>query len=118
MGPITNDVATILLLPGQPEAAEKDTKQVRGILEGLMKGNVDRALFTSNANLYSNAQTLTDIRKSLRLIGKLQSVTRMSESLRGDMTHRSYSAAFQKKTVTLSIYVMPDGKYEQFIVVE
>lgn len=117
-GPITNDMATILLLPEQPEAAEKDTKQVRGILEGLMKGKVDRALFTGNANLYFKAQALTDIRKSLRLIGKLQSVTRMNESFRGGMTYRSYRAAFQKKTVTLSIYVMPDGKYEQFIVVE
>jgi len=38
--------------------------------------------------------------------------------LRGGMTHRTYRAVFQKKTVTLNIYVMPDGKYEQFLVEE
>ena len=45
-------------------------------------------------------------------------MTRTSENLRGGMTHRRYSAVFQKKTVSLNIYVMPDGKYEQFLVVE
>ena len=34
------------------------------------------------------------------------------------MTHRSYRARFDKKTVSLNIYVMPDGKYEQFLVEE
>ena len=118
IGPITTQVATILLLPEEPAAAAKDTAQVRAILESLARGKLDRALFTSNANSYFGDQALRDIRQSLATHGKLQSVTRTSESLRGGMTHRGYRAVFQKKTVSLNIYVMPDGKYEQFLIVE
>jgi hypothetical protein len=118
IGPLTTQVATILLLPEEPPAADKDTAQVKSILESLARGKFDRALFTGNANSYFSAQALGDIRQSLTAHGKLQSVTRTSESLRGGMTHRGYRAVFQKKTVSLNIYVMPDGKYEQFLVVE
>jgi CubicO group peptidase (beta-lactamase class C family) len=118
IGPLTTQVATILLLPEEPPAADKDTAQVKSILESLARGKLDRALFTGNANSYFSAQALGDIRQSLTAHGKLQSVTRTSESLRGGMTHRGYRAVFQKKTVSLNIYVMPDGKYEQFLVVE
>ncbi|MGD0872455.1 MAG: serine hydrolase domain-containing protein [Bryobacteraceae bacterium] len=118
VGPVTTQVATILFVAEQPAAVEKDTQQVRTILDGLRRGKIDRALFTSNANTYFTAQALSDTKKSLGEIGKLESVTRASETLRGGMTHRNYRAVFQKKTVTLNIYVMPDGKFEQFMVVE
>jgi CubicO group peptidase (beta-lactamase class C family) len=118
IGPVTTQLATILFVEEQPAAAEKDTQQVRSILEGLRRGKIDRALFTSNASGYFTEQALSDTRKSLGEIGKLQSVTRTSDSLRGGMIHRNYRAVFQKKTVTLNIYVMPDGKFEQFMIVE
>jgi len=118
IGPVTTQVATILFVPEQPAAAAADTAQVRGILADLQKGRINRSLFTSNANSYFSAQALSDMKKSLGEIGKLESVTRTSETLRGGMTHRNYRAVFQKKTVSLNIYVMPDGKYEQFMVVE
>ena len=104
--------------PEPPVATEKDTAQVKSMLESLARGSIDRALFTANANSYFSAQALGDIRQSLAPLGKLQSVTRTSESQRGGMTHRGYHAVFRKKTVSLNIYVMPDGKYEQFLVVE
>jgi hypothetical protein len=34
------------------------------------------------------------------------------------MTHRSYRAEFANKTLRLNIYLLPDGKYEQFLVEE
>ena len=40
------------------------------------------------------------------------------EQLRGGMTHRNYRAKYEKKTVLLNVYVMPDGRYEQFLVEE
>jgi CubicO group peptidase (beta-lactamase class C family) len=118
IGPLTTEIATILFLPPEPPAAEKDTAQVKSILGSLSKGSIDRALFTANANSYFSAQALGDIRQSLAALGKLQSVTLTSESQRGGMTHRGYRAVFQKKTLSLNIYVMPDGKYEQFLIVE
>ena len=117
-GPITTQIANMLFVPDQPAAVQKDTQQVQSILEGLRKGKIDRALFTANANSYFTDLALRDIQKSLGEIGKLQSVTGSGESLRGGMIHRGYRVVFQKKTVSLNIYVMPDGKYEQFLVVE
>jgi CubicO group peptidase (beta-lactamase class C family) len=118
ISPVTTQVATILFMPEKPAAAEKDTQQVRSILAGLRRGKIDRALFTSNANNYFTQQALSDTKRALEEIGKLESVTRESESLRGGMTHRNYRVVFQRKTVTLNIYVVPDGKYEQFMIVE
>jgi hypothetical protein len=45
-------------------------------------------------------------------------LTRQSSQLRGGMTHLSYRARFEHDTVALNIYVMPDGKFEQFMVEE
>jgi hypothetical protein len=45
-------------------------------------------------------------------------VTAAGENLRGGMTHRSYRAQFEKKTLSLNIYLTSGGKYEQFLVEE
>jgi D-alanyl-D-alanine carboxypeptidase len=118
IGPISTAVATAAFLPEEPPQSKQADEQTKRILEGLRQGKVDRALFTSNANFYFTDAALRDIQNSLKPLGKLKSLTRASETLRGGMTHRNYRAAFEKKTVTLNIYVMPDGKYEQFMVEE
>jgi hypothetical protein len=118
IGPLSQQIATLVFLSDQPAASEKDTGQVRSILEGLQEGKIDRALFTSNANFYFSDTALADCRSSLTALGKLRSVTATSESLRGGMIHRSYRAQFEKKTVVLNIYVMTGGKYEQFLVMD
>ena len=61
---------------------------------------------------------LSDYRSSLAPLGKLQILSLQSKQLRGGMTHLSYRAHFEKNTVLLNIYVMPDGKFEQFLVEE
>lgn len=118
IGPIGTQAATIAFLPEEPAASDQATKQVRAILEGMRKGKIDRALFTSNANSYFTDMALGDLRRSLAKVGALKSVTRTSEGLRGGMTHRGYRASYARKNFTLNIYVMPDGKYEQFMVEE
>jgi len=118
IGPIGSQVATIAFLPPPPPASEQATAQVRGILEGLRKSRIDRALFSANANSYFTETALRDIRGSLVPLGKLKSLTRSSESLRGGMTHRGYRAVYEKKTLSLNIYVLADGKYEQFMITE
>jgi D-alanyl-D-alanine carboxypeptidase len=118
IGPISQQVATIAFLPDGPPAEDQAGMQVKSMLESFRRGNVDRALFTSNANSYFDTTALHDIQKSLAGLGKLKSVTRSSETLRGGMIHRSYRAEYAKKTLSLNIYVMPDGKYEQFMIEE
>ncbi|MGA8597302.1 MAG: serine hydrolase domain-containing protein [Bryobacteraceae bacterium] len=107
-----------LLVSAQKPARPEELAQVRSILAGLALGAIDRSLFTSNANFYFTQTALDDYRRSLAPIGPLESLTRSNESLRGGMTHRTYRAAFQRKTVNLNVYVTPEGKYEQFLVEE
>jgi D-alanyl-D-alanine carboxypeptidase len=118
IGPISTAMATIAFLPEEPARSKQADDQAKAILEGLRQGKIDRALFTGNANSYFTDAALHDIQASLKPLGKLKTVARTNETLRGGMTHRSYRATFEKKTLTLNIYVMPDGKYEQYMVEE
>ena len=86
------------------------------MLGELAQGKIERSLFTDNANAYFNDQALQDYAASLSPLGALQAVKQNSTSLRGGMTYRNYVAKYAKKALTLSIYEIPDGKIEQFIV--
>lgn len=114
VSPLARQIAEIAL----GGASEKELTEVRGILEGLRAGRIDRAIFTSDANSYFTDTVLKDFANSLAPLGKLLDITKTNEQLRGGMIHRSYRAEYEKKTVSLNIYVMPDGHYEQFLVEE
>lgn len=116
VGPLLLQIATLAFVPERKEFSDKDTAQVQAILAALQKGKIDRALFTENANTYFSDAALRDCKTSLGALGKLQSVTPVSEGLRGGMTHRGYRARFARKTLSLNLYVLADGKYEQFLV--
>jgi D-alanyl-D-alanine carboxypeptidase len=118
---LARDLSGSVLQPAQSRTADpartsSDMPRVRGILEDLQKGRVDRTLFTPNANAYFSEQALADFKSSLAALGKLKAVTRTSGESRGGMMHLGYRAEFAKKTLALNIYVTPDGKYEQFMV--
>jgi D-alanyl-D-alanine carboxypeptidase len=118
ISPLSRQLASIVFLPKGVTAPESSVEQVRTILSGLQNGKIERTLFTANANSYFTETALGDLKRSLTLIGKLKTVTPGGENSRGGMTHRSYRAEFEKKTVSLNIYLLPDGKFEQFLVVE
>jgi CubicO group peptidase (beta-lactamase class C family) len=117
-GPLADQLAQLVFLPGQRPASAEDTARVRAILDGLRRGKIQQDQFTENARGYFTAEALNDIRTSLTGLGPLKSVTRTFESLRGGMTYRSYRAEFARKSVILSVYVTPAGKFEQFMVLE
>jgi CubicO group peptidase (beta-lactamase class C family) len=114
---IMREVAATLFSPGNAETSSQDA-QVRHILEELAQGKITRSLFTQNANDYFTPAALQDIQTSLAPLGPLKILTRQNEQLRGGMTHLSYRARFEHDTVALNIYLMPDGKFEQFMIEE
>ena len=116
--PLADKLAQLVFLPSQPPESAADTARVRAVLEGLRQGKIQPGEFTENARSYFTPEALRDIRTSLAPLGALKSVSRSGESLRGGMTHRGYRAEFAKKTVRLNVYITPDGKFEQFMVVE
>jgi len=116
-GSLADDLAKLVFLPEQRPESKADTENVRTILAGMQKGKIDPGRFTDNARAYFQ-QALPDFASSLSALGALKSVSFVNESLRGGMIHRSYRAQFEKKPVRLNIYLMPDGRFEQFMITE
>lgn len=112
-GPIASGIPPLLFVSNDPATAAK-LEQAKKILEGLQQGNIDRSLFTDNANGYFSAQALEDFKNSLGPLGRVESFTQTSQSLRGGMTGRVYMIRFKDKTIRAWTYEMPDGKLEQF----
>ena len=79
---------------------------------------LDRTLFTANANFYFNDLALKDYADSLGPLGAPQSFTPAGTSLRGGMTERTYEVKYPTKNLTIIIYEMPDGKFEQYLISE
>jgi D-alanyl-D-alanine carboxypeptidase len=110
---LANKIGEIIFVPtGNRDLLEK----AKAILIRLQKGKIDRSLFTDNANAYFDKQCLHDLASSLAPLGAPTDFELVSEGLRGGMTARRYRAKFQKKTLEVSTYAMPDGKLEQYIV--
>ena len=106
-------IANIVFAPTGTEASLNQAKQ---ILARLQKGQIDRSLFTPNANAYFSETALKDFASSLGPLGTPTDFTQTRQSLRGGMTARSYRVVFPKKTVRVWTFAMPDGKLEQYMV--
>lgn len=100
-----------LILPPDPLDAE-----IKAVFFGLQKGALDRSLLALNLNDYFTPTTVGDFAASLGPLGTPYLFQRRSEADRGGMKFRVYRIAFDKRTVSLSVYVMADGKLEQFLV--
>ena len=113
----SSDIATKiakLLFATTDKETQTTLAQMRGIFEGLQKGKLDRALFTSNANAYFTTLAIGDFASSLGPLGKPTEFTESAQSLRGGMTLRRYKIVFPKKTLRLTTFILPDGKIEQY----
>ena len=110
---LANKIGELIFAPtGNRDSLAK----AKAILIGLQKGKIDRSLFTDNANAYFDKQCLHDLASSLAPLGAPTDFELASEGLRGGMAAHRYRAKFQKRTLEVSTYVMPDGKLEQYIV--
>lgn len=112
-GPIASGISPLLFATNDPATPAK-LEQAKKIFEGLQQGKIDRSLFTDNANGYFSEPALDDFKNSLGPLGKWDSFTQTSQSLRGGMVGRVYIVRFANKTVRAWTYEMPDGKLEQF----
>ena len=102
-----------------PVAAAPDTAAdvlARKIYDGLTRGTVDRAFFTSSANAYFTEQVLSDYSSSLAPLGTPTEFSRRGQSIRGGMTLRFYRIRAGGMIMDLTTMTLPDGKIDQYIV--
>ncbi len=100
-----------LLLQSTDEAA---LAEVKSIYDGLRQGNLDRTLFSPNANAYLTPQAIADFKSSLHPLGKPTSFEQTDQYDRGGMTCRKYSVKAGTKNLRLTTFTWPDGKLEQY----
>jgi D-alanyl-D-alanine carboxypeptidase len=112
-GSIAAGIPPLLFAANDPATAAK-LEQAKKIFEGLQQGKIDRSLFTENANGYFSEQALEDFKNSLGPLGKWESFTHVSQSLRGGMVGRTYIVRLANRTIRAWTFEMPDGKLEQF----
>jgi CubicO group peptidase (beta-lactamase class C family) len=93
---------------------EQAVDQARRIFDDLQHGRIDRSLFTDNTNAYFTAEALKDFESSLGPLGKPTTFTQSGQSLRGGMVLRRFQIRFQRRTLSLTTFTMPDGKLEQY----
>jgi CubicO group peptidase (beta-lactamase class C family) len=112
---IARAIAPLLLGNPKPVPAEA---QAESIFTGLQQGKLDRTLFTQWCNDYFTAQAINDFSTSLRPLGTPATFHQVREELRGGMTFHVFEVTFKDKSQKLhvTIYTMPDGKLEQYLV--
>jgi CubicO group peptidase (beta-lactamase class C family) len=92
------------------------TKQAKDVFMSLEHGNIDRSLFTKDANAYFSKQALKDFKASLSLLGKPDRFYQTSQSKRGGMLERSFLATFSNRTLRVWTYQDRNGKLEQYLI--
>jgi D-alanyl-D-alanine carboxypeptidase len=113
---LARQLAVSVFLPPAGRIQPADTERARAFLERILQGKLDRARMTDDLSSYFTPESLADIRRSLKALGRLQTVTGETQRHRGGMTEQIFTARFKKRAVTIVTYTAPDAKYEQFLI--
>ena len=113
-GMIAERIARVIFPP--PAVNADSLAQAKRIYDGLVKGAIDRALFTPAANAYFTTEVLSDYAKTLAPLGAPTEFVAGGEGPRGGMIIRSYRIRAGGVLLELTTMTLPDGKIDQFIV--
>jgi len=103
----------LLLNPATPRDAAR-TEQDRQVLLALQRGQVDRSLFTDNANDYFSDRVVNQTARVLQRAGGLKSFGVRARSSLGGLDVRTYVAELEQRSYTIVTRAWPDGRLEQF----
>ena len=108
-----------LLLPKESGAdpdAPRKLDQARKIFDSLQHGNLDRSLFTEDANSYFNDLALKDFASSLGPLGNPQEFVQTEHSVNDGLVSRSYRIKFPNQTLAAHTVEQQGGKLEQYVI--
>ncbi len=113
---IAHDIEKILIAPAADPKAASTLALVERVYGQLRDGALDRSLLTSDASAYFTPEALADYAASLKPLGTPTSFQQTSATERGGMSYRFYTVETASKKLTISIFVTPNGKLDQFLV--
>ena len=113
-GMMAERIARVLFAP--PAVNANSLAQAKRIYDGLVRGTINRALFTPSANAFFTADVLSDYARSLGPLGAPTEFVAGGEGLRGGMIIRSYRIRAGEVLLELTTMTLPDGKIDQYII--
>jgi CubicO group peptidase (beta-lactamase class C family) len=120
-GALARKIAPLVLGGTAAAASAEDTaaaeKRALAIFTGLQDGKIDRSQLTELCDAYFTPEAVRDFAMSLKPLGTPTSFTQVVEEKRGGMRFRAFDATFPTKKVRVTVYEMPDGKLEQYLVI-
>jgi hypothetical protein len=90
--------------------------RVRAVFNGLQHGRADRSAFTDDFNAHLDARTAAAYARTLRPLGPPTAFLQTDSEERGGMKFYRYRIVAGDRPLSLSVYVTPEGKIEQFLV--
>jgi CubicO group peptidase (beta-lactamase class C family) len=114
-GRISTQLEKILTQADDPGAAAA-LDRAKQLFTGLQAGELDRNLLSDDANAFFTAAVIADFAASLKPLGAPTSFTQTAMSLRGGMIRRGFQIKTASRTLTLSTFLTPDGKYAQYLI--
>lgn len=113
---IERQIEELLLASNADPDGSAALEHARKLFTGLQKGTLDKSLLTSDGIAYFTAQAVADFQSSLGPLGAPDSFSQTGYSGRGGMTERSFSIHAGGKEMSLETYIMPDGKFAQYMI--
>jgi D-alanyl-D-alanine carboxypeptidase len=92
-------------------------KRALDIFSGLQDGKLDRSQLTAFCDAYFTQEAVDDFASSLKPLGTPASFKQVSDGKRGGMTFRVFNVGFPARQLRVTVYEMPDGKLEQYLVI-
>jgi len=112
---IANRIAKVVFESADTEDTEA-LDQARRIFTDLQKGQIDRKLFSPNANAHFSKQTIADFASSLGDIGAPTEFVQVNQNLRGGMTFRAFRFKCGERTLELTTRTLANGQIEQYLI--
>ena len=113
---IHREIERIMLEPATQASATEALAIARKIFAGLQAGRVERDMLTSDALAYFTPEVVKDFQTSLKPLGAPASFDETNSGERGGMTFRAYHVKTRSRTVSISTFVDPSGKFAQFLI--
>jgi hypothetical protein len=117
-GELSKAVEAAVFAPVEQAAIPRDATNealVKTVIGQLEQGRIDPSLLTANLKFYFTPETLADYKTSLANVGAVKTIQPVRTLERGGMKGIIYQVQGDGEAFGVFVYVMPDGKLDQFL---
>jgi CubicO group peptidase (beta-lactamase class C family) len=113
---IAEKLEELLLAPVADPQAESSLANAQQLYASLVEGRLEKGLIDADLATYFTPQAVADFSASLKGLGAPVTFVQASREDRGGMTYRSFRVTTAVKTLRISTYIQPDGRFSQFLI--